>query len=470
MPSNLLKPLLLLILSSIGYNSLSQNWKLFDTEESVMYKFGSRRGNVTNFIPVQFDDSINQVEDTLTFSNSQLFAIKKLDPDIFGAQEKYRPNICGSKYSIVNDSLHILYSHTAEPITFIPSFPVDSLWVFAVIESDTIWAKNSAKEKSEFLGVEDSIMKINFQTSSENSRFFYLEKAILSKNYGLIQMADFYNFGDDFVNDKFVVVGFEKNNIGMQNPTWKDMYNQSIGDEIHIRNYYKHQGEIEQGSKVSKREDLQMKKVVDFVTIDSITSEIEYEVIRYFISKDTQYLDTFNTTLQVKYTDMNVSDTWLYMNNNDLVLRYDVLAYSESSDGGCSNERYIFTVGGVFKDCFSGGSTSAYTEFGTSLIYYSIDGNTFGTPYSFPTNVGIVEKALKANIYPNPSNGNLTVSLDNNVIESVDLIDLTGKVVLHKQSENIAEINLAGIDNGIYFIRIEADKSQFIISKIVVRK
>jgi len=89
---------------------------------------------------------------------------------------------------------------------------------------------------------------------------------------------------------------------------------------------------------------------------------------------------------------------------------------------------------------------------------------------------GIVASVNKTDIsndlsgYPNPTSGNLTVSLDNNVGSSnLSLTDLTGNVVLTTVlAGNSTNINTIGLPKGMYILKAE-NNSQVGYKKIIVQ-
>ena len=87
-----------------------------------------------------------------------------------------------------------------------------------------------------------------------------------------------------------------------------------------------------------------------------------------------------------------------------------------------------------------------------------------------PTILGTDEFQLQnIGIYPNPSNGNFSVNLGEVIPESIEIIDLTGKIIYtQKEFENNHEIllNLSSVSNGIYFMKIATD-SQSLTRKII---
>jgi len=76
-------------------------------------------------------------------------------------------------------------------------------------------------------------------------------------------------------------------------------------------------------------------------------------------------------------------------------------------------------------------------------------------------------------IYPNPSNGDFTIQLLNSSnIQKIDIIDLQGKIVFNQlpnQSTDSMNIDIRGLDSGVYFVRIETSENtsqkQIIVTK-----
>ncbi len=64
-------------------------------------------------------------------------------------------------------------------------------------------------------------------------------------------------------------------------------------------------------------------------------------------------------------------------------------------------------------------------------------------------------------VYPNPFNDVVTIS-SNSFIKKATVVDILGKTVktIESQSENITEVNLETVSNGLYFLTLESDTGQ----------
>ena len=77
-------------------------------------------------------------------------------------------------------------------------------------------------------------------------------------------------------------------------------------------------------------------------------------------------------------------------------------------------------------------------------------------------------------VYPNPTQGRFTISLNENIIPedfescSVKIVDITGKTVLKNEICNVEQsINLFNIDKGLYFIEVLISGAQRQTKKII---
>lgn len=77
-------------------------------------------------------------------------------------------------------------------------------------------------------------------------------------------------------------------------------------------------------------------------------------------------------------------------------------------------------------------------------------------------------------LYPNPATQQvyLDMQLGEMADVRVDIVDLVGNIVLHKEMFSVTEqkamIDLSGISSAVYFVRIQAGERQY-IEKLIVR-
>jgi len=77
------------------------------------------------------------------------------------------------------------------------------------------------------------------------------------------------------------------------------------------------------------------------------------------------------------------------------------------------------------------------------------------------TGVGINSNEIDVNIYPNPSNGKITVKLNSNQ-NLVSISDINGKVIKTIiTTSKVTSFDLSDFENGIYFIKVETNKFNY---------
>jgi hypothetical protein len=72
-------------------------------------------------------------------------------------------------------------------------------------------------------------------------------------------------------------------------------------------------------------------------------------------------------------------------------------------------------------------------------------------------------------VYPNPTDGLFTINMPGIADAAIMVTDITGKVVYNEYPVSGSEINLTGLDKGLYFIRIQDQMSkQSLVKKLLV--
>jgi hypothetical protein len=134
-------------------------------------------------------------------------------------------------------------------------------------------------------------------------------------------------------------------------------------------------------------------------------------------------------------------------------------SYSGGSTASSQNPAVLFSTAGTYTVMLTAtNATGSDSETKTSYITVTEAG------------IGFEENDLsKISIYPNPTSGELTVNLSyvNATIESVELRDITGRVIAVKSVTGaFVEFDLAKEASGIYFVKVNSANST-ITKKIV---
>lgn len=94
-------------------------------------------------------------------------------------------------------------------------------------------------------------------------------------------------------------------------------------------------------------------------------------------------------------------------------------------------------------------------------------------PGCTPNPAGINEKATASNViaFPNPATDVVYFSAKGSQIQTVELFDLTGRMVKQAAGLNVAEysVDLKGLNAGVYVAKIKSDKGAVVTKRVVVK-
>lgn len=109
---------------------------------------------------------------------------------------------------------------------------------------------------------------------------------------------------------------------------------------------------------------------------------------------------------------------------------------------------------------------STFTNWNFNNIWVLNESFNNGYPYLNIYTVNVEEnEGSHFNVYPNPAKDILNIYSKTN-IQSVFILDLTGKIVLHDYSNSIKSIDVTSLKSGVYLIRINNQK----ITKKIVKQ
>jgi hypothetical protein len=132
-------------------------------------------------------------------------------------------------------------------------------------------------------------------------------------------------------------------------------------------------------------------------------------------------------------------------------------------DGGASNDLVVGTAG------VSEAQTSFYLDEAGTWFY------TTSTPmvrmnFDPSASINEVENAFGLNVYPNPASDVINVTLNKEVTATVNVVDVTGKVVKTSTiNGTTTSINTAGLSSGVYYVNI-TDGTSVSTEKVVIKK
>lgn len=182
--------------------------------------------------------------------------------------------------------------------------------------------------------------------------------------------------------------------------------------------------------------------------------------------------DKSNLTIRITLDQYGSETSWTLRNSANAIVAQSPV-YTDAAGAGAypqpdininvANECYTFTI----NDSYGDGMNSAqyglggYQILADGVLISGISGGAFGgsdvRKFGVANPLSNAEFATSTiSIYPNPSNGILTISTENNV--DVTITDITGKVVFTKNNvSNNESINLSGLQKGVYLAKLTAE-------------
>ena len=216
-------------------------------------------------------------------------------------------------------------------------------------------------------------------------------------------------------------------------------------------------------------------------TLSNLTANTNY-TYRAFVTtaNGTHYGNNVNfTTLEDTPEPCDVPTN---LHTTDIQNEAIAIAWDANANVSSWNIRYS-TVGGTWNTATS--NTNSYTITGlTGLTDYEIqvqancgNGNLSewsGSITAQTTNVGIEEHLLNSiSLFPNPANDvvNVQCTMNNVQLEGIEVIDVYGKVVRTVAGANNyspIRINVSGLANGMYFVRVTTDEG--VVTKNFIKR
>lgn len=361
------------------------------------------------------------------------------------------------------------------------------------IESVEVGAEVSEIFEMEILGEMDTVKKIDFY--SEGFEVFNDLYLIIGKHTGLMNLVnllhfeysylEFWDYHDMYsVQDNRILVG--KGNAGVRNLTMLEAYDFQVGDIFHISRLTGHTPDD-----YTRRED-----IILVLERDDYSDTVEYSVkiqsrITDVINGDTSVSYEQGTEVQyyaadslfdrlpgkilnyISHLSYNYQSLW---NNYDAKLvPSEIGFYNEDEncykpliyDGCYTDYLFIRGLGGWYYACFS---VFDGTEHGKTLKYFKKGNVEWGEPFDFTVSVLDPESTSAIQVYPNPANNILYVSVEGSDTFAVRIINILGESVLASTSNSdLLQLDMAGIPSGTYVIEIQREGKSVGFEKIIIQ-
>jgi hypothetical protein len=100
---------------------------------------------------------------------------------------------------------------------------------------------------------------------------------------------------------------------------------------------------------------------------------------------------------------------------------------------------------------------------GNYAVEVTVNGCTITTAcFAYGITSVFENSSLTVKLFPNPTTGMINISFGAEVvIESLVIIDVTGRIILKNQELNVSELtlDLSNESNGVYFLKLQANGS-----------
>ncbi|HTA61363.1 MAG TPA: PKD domain-containing protein [Bacteroidia bacterium] len=160
------------------------------------------------------------------------------------------------------------------------------------------------------------------------------------------------------------------------------------------------------------------------------------------------------------------------------VYSYPTLMVTTSSNTVCAGAPVTLTASGAMTYTWSNQYqnasiivtptiTTTYTVIGSN--YTCNDTATITQVVTICNGIERVNSNVDISIYPNPNNGNFVIETTSTEKQTIQIIDVTGKLVLQQIINGKAIIDASSLDNGIYLVQINTSEG-LLTRKIIVQR
>lgn len=483
----------------------AQNYQLFNANRIALYREGS--GVISQNIQI---DSVKEVNgDSVFYPSRKIRAIK------YNCYNPYSPSWLGKRIVVKSNGSVIFYDTNDSALVFKPQANLGENWKILIFSNGSYYKASVVKQDTmTFLSTNDSVKVLEISHYSVNNTKIatLYSEVILSKEYGLVIAPNFYQFGKQSLTDSeerlYNLVGLSSPTLGVQNITYKDIFNFDVGDEFHKESHYNSYS----GGKYSETKEFIWEKVLSKnIIVDTIFYEIEvlkdrsyfenFSLIQHILYKDTlQYryfywynyldplpgatavIDGFFSSHKTAYVQTMLAKSDIdVMKSIDRPVKIEAIQNNQywdnsSSDsclkrttyGGCeTQDNYIKGLGGPYHWGCENGTLDGSSHV---LVYYKKGSEEWGKPLK----LSVEENSLKSitNVYPNPSEGKIFFVFEVNTSFPLNVVIFNeqGKELKQIQLQNNNEQLELDVANGLYFYSISNEESIVGNGKIVILK
>jgi hypothetical protein len=404
------------------------------------------------------------------------------------------PSWIGEKV-LVTDSTNLFFNYKHDTIIIKTNALLNESWLaFDIMDSISIVAQVVKIDTMTFLGLIDTVKTVAFQVFDKTNEpishkvnDMYLE---LSRNYGFIEIINFYFFPDYDMEaymyeqlEHYKLVGLSNPETGIHNLTWFEVFDFQPGDEIHVSYNYSCLGT----NSLTVRE----RSITKYMERHDLPDTITYLTDVYFSREriydgntaySYQHLQKESIIMPNPQFDLlpgepvfeNDYTAYYYrMVNTKLIFKVQPSAYDHirgspeeicwencCADGCFPSYTYIKGLGGPYHQC------SNYTWWcmggeDNTLVYYKKGNETWGTPLVI-TDVPGQNMEDRSSVYPNPAKDMVWINIPEINSQFIfQLLSPDGRILLHRERCSAdAPIYLDKKLNGLYYYRIITEETR----------
>lgn len=488
------KNLLFIILILFGINKLtSQNYQTFYSDRISFFDNNIQYDRPLSILCVRID-SVKKSEDSIFYPNPIIL----LYNDCFSPK---KASWIGEKIIIQSD-YNIFFNLEKDSIKIKTTAKLYDSWIsYRINDSTSILASVTEHDTSSFLGIKDSVKTISFQAIDKDSNFINhsinLKTIQISRNYGIIKTFSFFRFPNflmTYYNEYdtiYNLIGLSNPNAGIINLTKKEVFNFSIGDEIHeeyryicagmdpncdyitkktIRKYL--QSELK-GDSIIYKIDIQQSILRE--SLDGDSYNYYHDTIVFFVTNDSifdklpgepRYQDDMAYTYNM-YVDENGRRSKVSNDGIEWILNYgDNECWTTFPCDYCyPAQEYIEGIGGPYY-CVPGGW--GFDEYYNSLVYYKKGEYEWGNPLILTNNIDMIIQSTIIS-YPNPCSDFLFFRTSITYLPYLlEIYDISGKMIFKSSLlEELVSINISKFSKGLYFYKIIDHNNSITTGKFV---
>ncbi|MCD7971523.1 MAG: T9SS type A sorting domain-containing protein [Candidatus Azobacteroides sp.] len=423
------------------------------------------------------------------------------------------PSWLGEKI-VIQDGLNIFLNLENEEIHIKTDAELNETWTVYRKEDDIrIEGKVITHETEEFLGIEDLIKTISFQMydKDDNPVEIYLPSVKISRSHGFIAAVNFICF--PYVPENLNYLYFEGYNYlstpelvgltypeaGIQNLTWREVYDFQPGDEIHVmsEDWWIHPFN-------GKKDGIASKRIIKYLTRTDhedytlYTCEETFSIQEFYFEKSTYRKDITEIKIEAN-PEFDLLPQKIYelettyprsifsysssMEVSEPVSKIPPVSYmcgiTEWSDN-CweyisTDSPYLVDLEEIYLKGFGGpyyeskDRDSSIRGLFSRLVYYKKGDKTWGTPLEIVNSLQKNQADYSLMVYPNPVKDILWIEgLPANKAFIIEIRDISGRIILTEEIEQINNsISFTDMTKGIYLYSIKEQNRIICSGKII---